>query len=54
MSLEKTRFHLGLDWKLSKQHSVGAFYRYQTVRTSDDDYDDPNIHMIGLSYKLKF
>ena len=54
MSLEKTRFHLGIDWKLSKLHSVGAFYRYQTVRTSDDDYDDPNIHMIGLSYKLKF
>ena len=53
MSLEKTRFHLGLDWKLSKQHSLGAFYRYQTVGSTDDDFDS-NIHLIGLGYKFKF
>ena len=52
-SLQKTRFHVGADWKLSKQHTVGAFYRYQTVRDDDDD-NEPNIHMIGLSYKFKF
>ena len=39
--------------KLSKQHTVGAFYRYQTVRDDDDD-NEPNLHMIGLSYKFKF
>ena len=52
-SLQKTRFHVGADWKLSKQHTIGAFYRYQTVRDDDDD-NEPNIHMIGLSYKFKF
>jgi opacity protein-like surface antigen len=52
-SLQKTRFHVGADWKLSKQHTIGAFYRYQTVRDDEDD-NEPNIHMIGLSYKFKF
>lgn len=52
-SIQKVRYHVGLDWKLSKQHSVGAFYRYQHVRSDDDD-NDTNVHMIGLSYKLKF
>jgi long-subunit fatty acid transport protein len=52
-SLQKTRFNVGLDWKLSKQHSIGAFYRYQIVNGDDDD-DEPNIHMIGLGYKFKF
>jgi predicted porin len=44
---------VGVDWKLSKQHSLGAFYRYQVVRDDDDD-NEPNIHMLGLSYKFKF
>ena len=52
-SLQKTRFNVGLDWKLSKQHTIGAFYRYQSVRDDDDD-NEPNIHMIGLGYKFKF
>ena len=52
-SLQKTRFNVGLDYKLSKQHTLGAFYRYQNVRNDDDDYE-PNIHMIGVSYKFKF
>lgn len=52
-SLQKIRYTIGLDWKLSKQHSVGAFYRFQYVRSDDDDYE-PNIHMIGLGYKFKF
>ncbi len=52
-SLQKVRYNVGLDWKLSKQHSIGAFYRYQNVRNDDDD-NDPNIHMIGLGYKFKF
>ena len=51
-SLQKTRFNVGLDYKLSKQHTIGAFYRYQNV-SSDDEFE-PNIHMIGISYKLKF
>ena len=52
-SLQKTRFTVGLDWKLAKQHSLGAFYRYQSVRSDDDD-NEPNRHMIGVGYTFKF
>lgn len=52
-SLQKTRFNIGLDWKVAKQHTLGVFYRYQTVRNDDDD-NEPNRHMIGLGYKFKF
>lgn len=51
-SVEKIRYTAGLDWNITKQHSIGAFYRYQNVRSDDDE--DPNIHMIGLGYKFKF
>ena len=52
-SLQKVRYTVGLDWKLSKQHSLGAFYRYQNVRSDDDDLE-PNRHLLGVSYKFKF
>ncbi len=52
-SIQKVRYNVGVDWKLSNQHSIGAFYRYQNVRNDDDD-NDPNIHMIGIGYKFKF
>lgn len=50
--LQKTRYTVGLDWKLSKQHAVGAFYYYQKV--NDDDDLEPNRHLLGISYKFKF
>ena len=52
-SLEKVRYNAGLDWKLSKQHTVGAFYRYQHVNNDDDELET-NSHLIGVSYKFKF
>ena len=52
-NLEKVRYNVGLDWKLSKQHSLGFFYRYQHVYDNEDDLE-PNIHMLGLGYKFKF
>ena len=52
-SIQKTRYQVGLDWKVSKQHSLGFFYRYQSVRDDEDDLE-PNRHMIGLGYKIKF
>ena len=52
-SLQKTRYTVGLDWDISKQHTLGAFYRYQNVRNDDDD-NEPNSHLIGVSYKIKF
>ncbi len=53
MSLQKIRYTAGVDWKLSKQHTLGAFYRYQHVRDDEDDLE-PNRHLIGVSYKFKF
>lgn len=50
--LQKTRYTVGLDWKLSKQHAVGAFYYYQKV--NDDDDLEPNRQLLGVSYKFKF
>jgi opacity protein-like surface antigen len=53
MSLEKVRYTVGLDWKLSKQHTLGAFYRYQHVNKDDDELET-NRHLLGVSYKFKF
>jgi len=53
MSLEKVRYTVGLDWKLSKQHTLGAFYRYQHVNKDDDELE-ANRHLLGVSYKFKF
>ena len=52
-NVQKIRYNVGVDWKLSKQHSLGLFYRYQHVYDDDDDFE-PNIHMLGLGYKFKF
>jgi len=53
-SLQKMRYTIGTDWKINKQHSIGVFYRYQTVNKDDDDYDTGNMHILGIGYKLKF
>ena len=47
--LQKIRYTAGADWKLTKQHVLGAFYRYV-----DSHDDDPNLHVVGLGYKYKF
>ena len=52
-SIEKTRFTVGSDIRLSKQHSLNVFYRYQKSNGTDDD-DNPDMHYIGLGYKFKF
>ncbi len=47
--LEKVRYTLGADWKLSKKQQFSFFYRYVDGRDGD-----PNLHVIGLGYKYKF
>ena len=52
--IEKIRYTAGTDIRLSKQHSLSAFYRFQDQRhVSADDYD-PDMHYIGVGYKFKF
>lgn len=53
-SLEKIRYTVGTDLRLSKQHSLTAFYRFQNQREVDEDEYDPDMHFIGLGYKFKF
>lgn len=48
--LDKTRYTVGIQYKITKKHSVEAYYRYQDH--SDEDEMDGNI--IGLGYKYKF
>lgn len=48
--LQKIRYTVGADWKLSKQHQLSLFYRY----IDSKDSEEPNMHVIGLGYKFKF
>lgn len=52
-SLEKTRFIVGADWKIKKAHVVGIYYGFQKANDDNDD-DDVDSHLLGLSYKFKF
>lgn len=52
-SLQKVRYTVGIDWKLTKKHIFGLTYHYQDVNADDDD-NDVDSHIIGLSYKFKF
>lgn len=51
-ALEKTRYTVGIDYDLTKHHSLGAYYRFQT--THGDSDDEPDMHILGVSYKYKF
>lgn len=52
-SLEKTRYIIGADWKITKNHNVGIYYGFQKANEDDDD-DDSDSHILGVSYKYKF
>ena len=52
--IEKIRYTLGTDINLSKQHSLGVFYRFQNMKHVDADDYDPDMHYLGLGYKFKF
>jgi opacity protein-like surface antigen len=45
----KSRFTLGTEYKLSKQHKLDVFYRY----INKDDSDEGTGHVIGIGYNFK-
>ena len=49
--LKKVRYTIGGDYKISKKHSIGLYYRYQDFCGEDDG---ESTHIIGLGYKFKF
>ena len=53
-AIEKIRYNVGTDIRLNKQNSLSVFYRFQDMKNVDDEDYDPDMHLVGLSYKLKF
>ena len=52
--IEKIRYTLGTSLKLSKQHSFELYYRFQDQRHVDENDYDPDMHYLGVGYKIKF
>ena len=52
--IEKIRYNIGTDLRLSKQHNLSIYYRYQDMRQVDDEDYEPDMHYLGVSYKFKF
>ena len=46
----KWKYSVGTDYTINKKHKFTLYYRFQT----EDDDDEPNGHMLGMGYKLKF
>ncbi len=53
-SVQKVRYTIGADWKINKKNSAGIYYRLQNERSSNDDDEDSNMNIIGLTYNFKF
>lgn len=51
--VQKVRYTIGTEWKMTKQHSLELAYRYQNVRNDDTDFE-PNRHILGIAYSYKF
>lgn len=54
MAIEKIRYTVGTDVRLSRAHSLSVYYRFQDMKNMDDDDYDPDMHYLGLGYKFKF
>jgi hypothetical protein len=52
--IKKMRYQVGVDYKYRKKHTFALTYRFQKVNGDDDDDNDVNSQLIGLSYKYKF
>lgn len=46
----KWKYTVGADYSIQKKHKFTIYYRFQT----EDDDDEPNGHMLGMGYKIKF
>ncbi len=46
----KWKYSIGADYNINKKNRLTVYYRYQT----EDDDDEPNGHIVGLGYKVKF
>lgn len=53
-AIEKVRYTVGTDIRLSKQHALSVYYRFQDMHNVDVDDYDPDMHYLGVGYKFKF
>lgn len=53
-AVEKIRYTVGTDYHLTKQHTLGLFYRFQKMHNVDPVDNDPDMHYIGIGYNFKF
>ena len=51
MNLEKTRYTVGADWKITKQHTLSFAYLYDD---GQDDDSNGNLHVLKIGYKFEF
>ena len=49
--IKKMRYTVGADYKITKKHSVGLYYRYQDFPDNDEGESS---HILGIGYKFKF
>ena len=52
-ALDKMRYTIGTDYKLSKTSKLSIYYRFQNEVSGDDD-DETGGHIIGLGYSFDF
>ena len=52
--IEKIRYNIGTDLRLSKQHNLSIYYRYQNMKQVEAEDYEPDMHYLGASYKFKF
>lgn len=50
--LQKTRYTLGSNIQIAKHHDLKLYYRYQDLRSNDDD--DLDTHVLGIGYTYAF
>ena len=54
MAIEKIRYTAGTDINVKKNHTFNIFYRYQNMKNVEDDDYEPDMHYLGVGYKVKF
>ena len=54
MAIEKIRYTAGTDINVKKNHTFNIFYRYQNMKNVEDDEYEPDMHYLGVGYKVKF
>lgn len=52
--IEKIRYNIGTDLRLSKQHNLSIYYRFQDMKQIDTEDYTPDMHYLCGSYKFKF